>query len=173
MKKLLTVGILVTGLILLSNTNLYAQGEAGDISIGGGLGYGTEIESLGIQAGGVYVINEEFRGAVDLIYYFPNDEFGYDFTWFEINANAHYLFVTEDDLIAYALGGLNIATLKFDYPDNQFFGGGSVSESEVGLNIGAGLEYDVDFAKLYAELKYALSSADQLVISAGLRFPIN
>ncbi len=173
MKKLLTVGILVTGLILLSNTNLYAQGEAGDISVGGGLGYGTEIESIGIQAGGVYVINEEFRGAVDLIYYFPNEIGpGYDYTWFEINANAHYLFVTEDDLIAYALGGLNIATLSIDYPNNQFFDG-SVSESEIGLNIGAGLEYDVDFAKFYAELKYALSSADQLVISAGLRFPIN
>lgn len=173
MKKLLTVGLLVIGLTFLANTNLYAQGEAGDISIGGGLGYGTEIESLGIQAGGVYVINEQFRGAVDLIYYFPNDSFGYDITWFEINANGHYLFVTEEDLIAYALGGLNFATLNYDYPDNQFFGGGSVSETEIGLNVGAGLEYNLDFAKLYAELKYALSSADQLVISAGLRFGIN
>lgn len=173
MKKLLTVGLLVIGLIFLSNTNLYAQGEAGDISVGGGLGYGTEIESIGIQAGGVYVINEQFRGAADLIYYFPNDDFGYDFTWFEINANGHYLFVTEEDLIAYALGGLNFATLKFDYPDGFGFNGGSVSNTEVGLNVGAGLEYNLDFAKLYAELKYALSSADQLVISAGLRFPVN
>lgn len=172
MKKLLTVGILVIGLTFLSNTNLYAQ-ESGDISIGGGLGYGTEIESLGIQAGGVYVINEQFRGAADLIYYLPNDSFGWDFSWFEINANGHYLFVTEDDLIAYALGGLNISTLKYDYPDNAFFNGGSVSESEVGLNAGAGLEYNLDFAFLYAELKYILSSADQLVATAGLRFRIN
>lgn len=172
MKKLLTVGILTIGLIFMSNINLYAQ-EAGNISIGGGLGYGTEIESLGIQAGGVYVINEQFRGAADLIYYLPNDTFGYDFSWFEINANGHYLFVTEEDLVAYALGGLNISTLKFDYPDNQFFGGGSISESEIGLNAGAGLEYDLDFAALYAELKYILSSADQLVATAGLRFWIN
>lgn len=173
MKKLLTVGLLVIGLTFLSNTNLYAQDTAGDISLGGGLAYGTEIESIGIQAGGVYRINEEFRGALDLIYYFPNDSFGYDFTWFEINANGHYLFLNEEDMLVYGLAGLNIATLKFDYPDNQFFGGGSVSDSEIGLNIGAGIEYDLDFAFLYGELKYALSSADQLVLSAGLRFPIN
>lgn len=174
MKKLLTVGILVIGLIFLSNTNLYAQGEAGDISIGGGLGYGTEVESIGIQAGGVYTINEQFRGAADLIYYFPNeDDFGGNFTWFEVNLNGHYLFTAEEDLTAYALAGLNFASFSYDLPSFQGFGGGKVSDTEVGLNIGAGLEYDIDFALFYAELKYALSSADQLVISAGLRFPIN
>lgn len=173
MKKLLTVGLLVIGLTIFSNVNLYAQGAEGDIQIGGGLGYGTEIESLGIQAGGVYTINDQFRGALDLIYYFPNDSFGYDFTWFEINANGHYLFLSEDDIVVYGLAGLNIATLKFDYPENQFFGGGSVSESEVGINIGAGIEYNLGGLNLYGEAKYALSSADQLVISGGVRIPIN
>jgi opacity protein-like surface antigen len=173
MKKLLTVGTLVIGLIFLSNTNLHAQDGSGDISIGGGLGYGTEIESIGIQGGGVYKINEQFRAAADIIYYFP-DEIGggFDYNWMEFNANGHYIFTEDDGLVAYALAGLNFARVSIDYPDNDFFDG-SYSETEVGLNIGAGLEYNIDFALLYAELKYALSSADQLVISAGLRFPIN
>lgn len=169
MKKLLTVGLLVIGLTFLSNTNLFAQDEAGDILLGGGLAYGTEVESLGIQLGGNYRIDEQFRGAVDLIYYFPNeDDFGGDFTWFEINANGHYIFTEEDALLAYGLAGLNFASFSYDL--GQF---GKVSDTEVGLNIGAGIEYNLDFAFLYGELKYALSSADQLVLSAGLRFPIN
>lgn len=172
MKKLLTVGTLVIGLIFISNTNLYAQDESGDISIGGGLGYGTEIESIGIQVGGVYRINEQFRGAADIIYYFPDEiGAGYDYNWMEFNANGHYLFLEEDDMLVYALAGLNFARVSIDYPDNEIYGG-SYSDTEIGLNIGAGLEYDIDFAFLYAELKYALSSADQLVLSAGLRFPI-
>jgi opacity protein-like surface antigen len=153
----------------------FSQIATAQISVGGGLAYGTEIEELGIQAGGVYTINEDFRAGVDFIYYLTGDDsgFGADLTWFEINANGHYLFVTEEDLIVYALGGLNFATFSYDIPAFQGFGGGDVSETEIGLNVGAGLEYGLGFADLYAELKYALSSADQLVLSAGLRFPIN
>jgi len=172
MKKLLTVGILIIGLTFVSYLNLHAQnGEdnTGDILLGGGFAYGSEVEAFGIEGGGVYVINPQFRGAADIKYYFTDDDdFGGDFTWFEFNANGHYIFVTEEELIAYALAGLNFASFSFDVP-----GLGEVSETEVGLNIGAGLEYALNFAVLYAELKYALSSADQLVLSAGLRFRIN
>ena len=173
MKKLLTVGTLLIALTFSVSTNLHAQDEEGTIILEGGLGYGLEIESLGIQGGGIYTINDQFRGALDLIFYFPNDSFGYDFSWFEVNANGHYLFVTEDDLIAYGLAGINVTRWKIDY--NGDFGGlgiGSYSKSYVGLNIGAGVEYNLGSIRLYAEAKYALSSADQLALTGGIRLPI-
>lgn len=162
--------ILFAAFISIAFSNI----ASAQISVGGGLAFGTEVEELGIQAGGVYTINEEFRAAADFIYYLTGDDndFGGDFTWWEFNANGHYLFVTEEDMIVYALGGLNFASFSYDF-NFEGFGGGSVSETEIGLNIGAGLEYGLGFADLYGELKYALSSADQLVLSAGLRFPIN
>jgi opacity protein-like surface antigen len=168
MKKLTC--ILFAAFISLAFSNI----ATAQISVGGGLAFGTEVEELGIQAGGVYTINEEFRAGADFIYYLTGDDsgFGDNFTWWEFNANGHYLFVTEEDLIVYALGGLNFASFSYDFPEFQGFGG-NVSETEIGLNVGAGLEYGLGFADLYAELKYALSSADQLVLSAGLRFPIN
>lgn len=175
MKKLLTIGILIIGLSLFSNTNLYAQGESGDVSIGGGLGFATEIESLGFQIGGTYQINEEFRGAADIIIYLPGDQGGgvVDVNWFEFNANAHYLFQNEEDLMLYALGGLNFTRVSIDFPQNEFFGGGNVSDTETGLNLGAGLEYNVGFGNLYAEAKYVISSADHLAVTGGVRIPIN
>jgi opacity protein-like surface antigen len=163
--------ILFVAFISLAFSNI----ASAQISVGGGLAFGTEVEELGIQAGGVYTINEEFRAGADFIYYLTSDDndFGGNFTWWEFNANGHYLFVTEEDMIVYALAGLNFASFSYDFPGFEGFGGGSVSNTEVGLNVGAGLEYGLGFADLYAELKYALSSADQLVLSAGLRFPIN
>lgn len=162
--------ILFVAFISLAFSNI----ASAQISVGGGLAFGTEVEELGIQAGGVYTINEEFRAGADFIYYLTGDDgdFGANFTWWEFNANGHYLFLTEEDMIVYALGGLNFASFSYDF-DLGGFGGGSVSETEIGLNVGAGIEYGLGFADLYGELKYALSSADQLVLSAGLRFPIN
>jgi opacity protein-like surface antigen len=92
--------------------------------------------------------------------------------WFEFNANGHYLFQDDEDLALYGLGGLNLTRVSVDFPENQFFGGGSVSDSEIGLNVGAGLEYGVGFGNLYAEAKYVISSADHLAITGGVRIPI-
>jgi len=162
--------ILFVAFISLAFSNI----ATAQISVGGGLAFGTEVEELGIQAGGVYTINEDFRAGADFIYYLTGDDsdFGANFTWWEFNANGHYLFLSEEDMIVYALGGLNFASFSYDF-NFEGFGGGSVSETEIGLNVGAGIEYGLGFADLYGELKYALSSADQLVLSAGLRFPIN
>lgn len=173
MKKLLTVGVLVIGMTILSNTNLYAQ-ETGDMSVFGGLGFATEIESLGFQGGATYLITEEIRGAADIIIYLPGDQGAgiVDVNWFEFNANGHYLFQDEEDLELFVLGGLNFTRVSVDFPENDFFGGGSVSDTELGLNAGAGLGYNIGFGDLYVELKYVISSADHLAATAGVRFPI-
>ncbi len=158
MKRTIKLALLLFGLIFAYNTSAQAQ----DIKAGGGLAYGSEVEAIGVQVSGVYDITEEVSGAADFIIFFPD---GYDF-W-ELNLNAHYGFYAEDNVRVYGLAGLNYATTKVDLIPS-----GSRSNSELGLNLGGGAEFGLDFANLYSELKYVLGDADQLAISAGLRFPI-
>lgn len=163
MKKLTT--FLFTALFTIL---LFSDSNAQFVKAGAGLMYGSEIEQLGIRGDAVYQINEEFRVVGDLGFFFPEDYGNTTFTWWELNANANYVFHadTEQGLMAYALGGLNYTTLRWSNGD-------SYSNSEVGLNLGAGLEYSLDFAELFGEMKFVLSDADQLNIGAGLRFPLN
>lgn len=159
MKKLLTFCCLILGLLFFSNSNALAQS---DFKVGGGLAYGSEVEAIGIQAGGVYAFTEQISGEADVIIFFPDN---YD--WWELNVNAHYNFFAEDNINVYGLAGLNYSTISINL--GQF---GSASNSEVGLNLGGGAEFGLDFANLYTELKYVLGNADQLALSAGLRFDI-
>ena len=165
MKKILSISTLIIALAFFAKTDAFAQ--EGQFKVGGGLAFGTEVEAIGIQAGATYGFTDEISAGADFIIFFPEN-----IDWFEFNANGHYKFVAEDDMSVYALAGLNYTSLSVDVPNFGGFGGGSVSSSEIGLNLGGGAEFNVDFALIYAELKYVVSNADQLGISGGLRFPI-
>lgn len=160
MKRIILSTFILFGLIFFTNINVHAQ----DAKLGAGLAYGTEIEAIGIEAGGVLGFNDSFRGAADVKIFFPDSPSGVDNSFWELNANAHYIFLSEANATVYALGGLNYAT-------QEVSGGGvSISSSEVGLNLGGGAEFGIGFGTIYAELKYAISDFDQLDLSAGLRF---
>lgn len=164
-KNLLLGAILSLGLFTVSQAQ---------ISVGGGLAYGLDIEELGIQASGTYVLNEDMRLGADLIYWLtPSSDF-VDMTMFEINANYNYIFYNENDLMFYALGTLGIHYMKASYsgPGSEYLGG-SGSDTELGLGIGAGMEYNLGSVKLYAEPRLFLSGFEQFSLAAGLRIPIN
>lgn len=172
MKKL---SFLFAVVLLLVGTSLSvsAQTATGDIAIEGALGYGSKIQSLGIQAGGYYTIHSEFRVGADAIYYFPGeDSQGLEFTWLEGNVNGHYLFINQETMKFYFLGGLNFAKLFSDYSDIKLPSGDSTEQLYVGLNIGAGYEFSLGSVSAYIEGKYALSSAHQLALTGGIRIPI-
>lgn len=163
MKKITT--LLFTALFAII---AYSTADA-QFKLGAGLMYGSEVEQLGIRVDGVYTINEQFRGVVDFGYYFPEDEGGVSLNYWELNLNGNYMFLSdaEQGLNAYALAGLNFFNASVDIE-----GFGSSSNSETGLNLGAGLEYNLDFAELFAEAKFVIGNADQLNVGAGLRFPL-
>ncbi|TVR17541.1 MAG: hypothetical protein EA391_04505 [Balneolaceae bacterium] len=48
----------------------------------------------------------------------------------------------------------------------------SASDSEVGLGLGAGVEYDLGSVKIYAEPRLFLSGFEQFQFNAGVRIPI-
>lgn len=165
MKKL-TLLVLFTALIgVTSNAN--AQNMSGDFAAGVGAGYGFDIEALGINAGFLYSFTDEIRAAVDFTYWMPDNE-GVDETAWEINANAHYLFVNDMDLRVYALAGIHYAYYEFSF---DFFGVSmEADDSEIGFNVGAGLEYDLGGIMLFAEPKFTVGGFEQLSVIAGVRF---
>jgi|AntRauTorcE11897_2_1112592.scaffolds.fasta_scaffold02283_3 opacity protein-like surface antigen len=194
MKKLLAI-IFATALVLgtssISNTataqtdSAQTEGsvQEGDIKIGVGLAFGSGVgfasldNDLGIRVDGYYAINPNIRVGADFTFYFPKSEGEVDVTVWELNFNGNYIFLDEEGLILYGLAGINITGINVDIPSTTIGGqtfGGSSSESEFGLNLGGGVEYALDFADLFGEIKLGGlgGDADQFVLGAGLRFPI-
>lgn len=182
MFKRFYIPLILIGVCLLTVSNASAQVTPGgtgspayDIKAGGGFAYGSEIEKLGLQLNGYYRLpaNEQIFVGADFTYYFPETEtaFGVEekITWIEININGQYHFLQEEELGVYGLGGLNYTSLSFSVEADGF--DSSASESEIGLNIGGGVEYNLDFGLVYGELKFVISDADQLVFGAGVRIP--
>jgi len=133
-------------------------------SIGGGLGYGIEQEDVGLNLRLMTTIDDQWRGSGDLLFYFDGLE---DFTTFEVNLNAHFVFAAQEKFSAYALGGLNIYVLSFTGDGIENIATGS----ETGLNLGAGSQlHFTESISALGELRYAISDIDQLVINAGLLY---
>ncbi len=173
-KKLSCIFVLAFAMFTLFSSEASAQ-----LWFGGGLVYGAEINNIGVQANGHLVVNEEnkLRIGADITYFLreKNSFAGIDVKTnvFTINVNGHYMLVTSDIMILYALGGLNLAFVsqEVDGVASEFvneFG----DDTEIGLNIGGGLEYTVPFGRIYGELKYSVGGFDQLAIGAGVRIPI-
>ena len=89
--------------------------------------------------------------------------------YWEINFDAHYFVINEEDYKVYPLAGLNLSTIGVKSTVNiPFVGSIGDTHTEVGLNVGGGARFAVaESIWLFGELKYVLSDADQLVISAG------
>jgi outer membrane protein X len=179
MKKVIRGFTLVFFLSLGLSTTILAQDE-GDIAVGLHGNYGTDIEKLGVGANGTYTLNETMRVGADFTYWLIGDDevggFGgnnisISYTYFEINGNFNYIFYNENNLMAYGIGSLGIHYAKIEA---SFEGPGidDASESELGLGIGAGVEYNLDSVALFAEPRIFLSGFDQLSFMFGARIGI-
>ena|SRR5690625_3011587 len=133
--------------------------QEGDITAGAGLSYGTDIEEIGLTVQAYYAFTNEIRGGGSFTYYFTGDNWNAN----EFNVDVHYLFRNEDGLILYGLGGLNFSTVSVS------FMGQSNSETDTGLNIGGGVEYDLGSVYLFGEPKFTIGGFEQLQLTAGVR----
>lgn len=145
--------------------------EEGQLGINAGFAYGFTIEEPGIRAGATYFLNEDMRVGGDLTYWLVDTHAGVDVTYLEFNGNFHYLFHKENELLLYGIGSLGIhyADASVDTGD---WGGGTVSHSdtELGLGIGGGVEYNLGGFSIFAEPKLFLSGFDQFKFNVGARF---
>jgi len=163
--------LLSTLAFVVFTTISYSQNET---KIGALLGYGTEIENIGIGVDAEFPVMEKLTISPSFIYYLPKDEFGVNINWFEFNADANYYFLTEDNLDIYGIGGLNYSSVSIDYDGTSIFGEDrSVNDGRFGLNIGGGANFNIGSGITpFAELKYVVIDGGQLVIAAGVKFNI-
>lgn len=140
--------------------------------IGGQLIYGTDINSLGIGAIAEFPIAERMVISPSFSYYFPKDEGFFKTSAFEINGNLNYAFVEENSILFYGIGGINYTNLKLKANMSQVgIPNYSSSAGEIGLNLGAGANFDIGNNFLpFGEVKYIISDFDRLVLAAGVKF---
>lgn len=172
-------GLFILAAFLLVVASVQAQ--KGKISVGGGLAYGTEIKKMGINLRGYYGITDKIDAAPSFTYFFPDKEefLGGETKWnvWELNLDGHYNFYEADGFKAYGIAGLNFAgthwSYEYEYVD-PFTGqtqkyDESDSDMNIGLNLGAGGQYNFNEKMgVFADIKYAISNYDQLVISFGI-----
>src|SRR5690606_23987438 len=106
------------------------------------------------------------------IYYLPKKEYMVRVNWFEVNANANYYFVNQDNMSVYALGGLSYNSVKVSFDDDYgILGNYSDSDGRFGLNLGGGINFKISGNIIpFAELKYVIIDGGQLGAGAGVKF---
>jgi opacity protein-like surface antigen len=145
------------------------------ISLGGGLGYATEIDNLNFHLDGNYAFNEKWEGAATFTYYLTGEEAaGFDLSWYGFDFNAHYNFSEYTNGKIYGLAGLNIMMVSVSYDDpTGMIGDISTSDTDIGLNIGVGTKYALnEKLSLFGEAKYTIAGAGFFNLGAGLLFAL-
>ena len=153
------------------------------------INYGSEINNLGLGAKFQYGITDKVRIEPSLNYYLEKD--GY--TFWDINANFHYLFDVAEGINVYPLVGIGYANVKysgewsgsdsigympgFDYlPKSRGawneYEGESSSSGEIAINLGVGVDYQLnDRLSVGSELKYQIiSNSNQFVFTIGATY---
>jgi len=164
MKKITTLAFALLLTAVFSSSAIAQEVQQGDITIGGGLTLTTGVGSgggaeIGVNAGGYYSITDEIRAGASLSLFFG------DFSPTQFNIDGHYIFINEDGLVLYALAGIGFWSWSFDLGP---FGRTSVSTS--GINLGAGVEYDLGNFYLFAEPKLTTIGGTPINITGGVRF---
>jgi opacity protein-like surface antigen len=144
-------------------------------SLGGGIGYATEIDNLNFHVDGNYAFNEQWEGAATFTYYLTGESApGVDLSWYGFDFNAHFNFSEYTGGKIYALAGLNIMMVSVSFEDTTgMIGDFSTSDSDIGLNIGVGTKYALnDKLSLFGEAKYTIAGAKFFNLGAGVLFAL-
>lgn len=160
MKKILT---LVCAMMLgIGFAN--AQVHQGETAVGLNLVYGSEIENLGVGARFQYGVLDQLRTEVGFNYFFEKNHL----SWWDVNINAHYLLgLWNDKLFIYPLAGINYTMVDFKGDLNE-----KGEENHIGLNLGAGIEYELDehFGVNFEYRHTIIRKVDQGVFGLGINY---
>lgn len=134
--------------------------------VGGSLLYNTDAEDVGI---GVYVgiplpaLSSNFVLKPDFALWFPD----VGSAW-ELNGDLAYLFdlANNQQIVPFALAGLNIAHFSYDA------GTVSVSNTDVGLNLGGGVIFPLPSFRPAVGAKFEIHDNTAFVLFGGIGFPL-
>ena len=121
----------------------------------------TDSGNFGVGVQGRYNFTKEMRGAASFNYYFKSDNVS---AW-DINANAQYLFPLKKGFTLYPFAGLTYLHTSVDLGPL-----GKVSNGNLGLNLGGGLDYKLsNNMKLNVEPRFQLVKGyNELVLNVGV-----
>lgn len=164
-----------------------AQTQA-QISVGGGIWYGSDINSIGISANGKYAFNEKLSAAPSFTYFLEKDYV----KWSALDFDANYNFAEIENFgTLYGIAGVGLTFWKVDFGDTFDMGdygdmgdydmgdydmgdyGISLesSGSDIGVNLGIGLNIAASEKLAIApELKYTITNGGYFRIGAKILF---
>ena len=137
-----------------------AQNEPGKMAIGANLNYGMhkDYKNIGFGAKFQYNITDAIRGEASGNYFLKKD----GVSFWNVEVNAEYLFKVGDAFTIYPLAGLDLLGTKV----------GDYSDSELGLNLGAGVEYQLsENLALKAEYNYKTQGNGWSLLKFGVVIP--
>lgn len=162
--------------LLIVSLFLVVTKSQAQISVGGGLWYGSDINTIGISANGHYSFTEKWSAAPSFTYFFEKDYV----KWSALDLDANYNITKLENIGSlYGIGGLSITFWSFDYDGGTFdmgeFGSYDLdldaSGSDVGLNLGLGLNIAAsENLAIAPEIKYTVSDGGYLRIGAKILF---
>lgn len=169
MKKIALLFTVLVCMFAVTEANAQKRGE---MAAGAQLVYGTGdgLSNFGLGAKFQWNVIDNLRLEPSFNYFFEKDMVN---MW-DLSANAHYQFSLSDSFVAYPLAGISVMGVsvdvpKFDLGYGYSVGGGSASDTEIGFNIGGGVDYNVTKnIAINLEAKYKIGGDwSRLVIAAG------
>lgn len=160
MKKVLMLIAICGG---LNSCKLYAQVSGGPF-----IGYGSDVDQIGLGGLAEFTINDHWGISTSLLFYFPETNANYRFSWYEFNVNVNYYFFHEGPVHLYGIGGMNYLHSRRmeQFGDERVFASG-----EAGMNVGLGSNFDIGKSfRPFAELKFVLGEPEQIAFFIGIKF---
>lgn len=170
MKKNVFLILALVAIFSFTVTKVNAQDNK--FSLGGGFGYATGIKSVGFFGKGQYQFTSQWEATASFTYFLPSEINGIDYQLSALDLDGHYVFYNDEyKLASYMLSGIDVLFGKSHYTvlGSDYYDSGST----LGINIGAGLRYQLsERLALNPELKYVVSFGENsyLSLSVGLLF---
>lgn len=128
--------------------------------------YATDFDGVGLGLKVNHQFPRNFRLEFSGDYFFKHD----NVSFWDLNANLHYLFPIGSNFTLYPLGGLTFTSYHFSTPAYPGVPSVSDTSNHLGVNIGGGVQYNItqDWA-INAEMKYlGISDYDQGIFTIGI-----
>lgn len=164
----------ITVIILLVVVFSFSEAKA-QISVGGGIVYGTDINNIGFSINGKYEINEDWSAAPSFTYFLKKNYV----KWSALDFDANYQIIDIEKVGGlYALGGLNLTFWGIDTKRSgldkfaDYYGGSiDTNTTDIGLNLGVGLNYTLtEKLAIAPEMKYTLGGVNYFRIGVKVLF---
>ncbi|MBT8477537.1 MAG: outer membrane beta-barrel protein [Gemmatimonadetes bacterium] len=157
--------------LLTAGAALTAGPASGQVSAGVQANWGSDTDfglgaRISVALDGV-AVGFEAVGSFD--YFFPSDDFGADLTYWEANANLVYRIDAAGELLTPYVGA-GFAYTRFEASIRVLGAEASGNETSAGINLLAGLMFNLGGVTPFIEGKIEAWGGEQFVASAGVRF---